>query len=226
MVCAVVLAGCGSTVVAGVAVPPKQTGPRAVAVPELAGLLLGPEQVATIMSRPVLIANPAVVGMLIPPPGSEFDPADCVSLSAPGQQSVYAGAGWTGVQTKGLRSPPGPIDSDEVLETVVAFSTARAAETFFANQIAQWSSCAGRTVTVTLPAAPGVAPVQRWTTAAVTRPEQALVVRTSLEGGHGLSCQRAVAVRSNVIIDVGVSRFDVADQAVAVLNGIAGRIRP
>ena len=40
-----------------------------------------------------------------------------------------------------------------------------------------------------------------------------------------MECQRALAMRNNVAIDISACRYDIANQAVDILNGIAAQIR-
>jgi len=221
--CAAVLAGCGSPV-AGVAVAPSTgAGPRPVAVAKLPDLLLSPDQVANIMGIVVLVINPAMQGMLQPPSGESTE-EDCMGLLAPAQGSVYAGTGSTGVATRGLLSPDNAGGTHMVIESVIAFSGPAAAGKVLAGQTAHWSACSNRTLTVTV-APPGSPPLQV-KVGPLMRGNDSISLTDAIEGGHGLGCQRALAARSNVIIDVAACRDDTTNQAVDVMQAIAGKIPP
>ncbi len=51
-----------------------------------------------------------------------------------------------------------------------------------------------------------------------------LAITHTLEGTLHLGCQRALAVRNNLAIDVAGCRIDVTDQGVDLLNAVAAKI--
>jgi hypothetical protein len=222
--CAWVLVGCSSTV-AGVAMPPATgTAPSTVSVAKLSDLLLPPDQVANTMGIVVLVVNPSMQGMLEPPRGESTE-KDCMALLAPAQGSVYAGTGSTGVATRGLISPDNGGNSHLVIESVIAFAGPAAAGKVLTVQTAHWSACSGQTITVIV-AAPAGAPPLRVEVGPLIRSNDTVALTEVIENSSGLGCQRALAARSNVIIDVAACRDDTTNQAVDLLQAIAGKIPP
>jgi hypothetical protein len=45
-----------------------------------------------------------------------------------------------------------------------------------------------------------------------------------MKDGGGMKCQRALAAHNNVAIDVSACRYDVVNQAVDIVNGIAAKL--
>lgn len=199
-----------------------------MSVSELPALLLPPDQVADTMGTAVLKVDSNTSGheMIAPPAPIELDDNECLSLEAPAQKAVYANTGWIGVQTLGVRNPEGTIATHMVIEAVIAFPGAAAAGKILADQTAHWSACSGRTLTVSQPTGNPPTPPQRWTVGPLTHGDSTLALTSVLENGHGLSCQRALANRSNIIVDVGACREDIANQALDMLDAIVGKIRP
>jgi PknH-like extracellular domain len=62
-----------------------------------------------------------------------------------------------------------------------------------------------------------------WRVGPLTRSGGTVAITQVLEDGHGMSSQHALAVRSNIIIDVAASRDDTTNQALDILTG---KIRP
>lgn len=190
-----------------------------VATPALAGLLLSVDQVAGIVGA----ARMDRVGggsALIPDNQPEIAEADCLSAWNAGQHSVFAGTGSTGVYSQTLRAEEKPV-RHFAKQAVIAYPSAVAANRVVANQFAQWSACSGRTVTLTPP--PPRTP-RLFTFGPVTNTGGVLsVTQTSVDNAIW-GCQRALAARRNVVIDVRACRPDTTSQAVDILDAIAAKI--
>ena len=104
---------------------------------------------------------------------------------------------------------------------VVAFPTAAEAKKLLAAQESQWTSCSGRTLTLAFPTPPTP---QLWTAGTPADADGALTMTQTMKDGGGMQCQRALAARNNVAIDISACRFDIASQAVDILNHIAAKI--
>ncbi len=193
--------------------------PPPVAVRGLAGLVLPAEQVAGIVGAadmgkatgsPTLVADN-------PPDIAE---TDCVSAWNAGQRSVYAGTGDTGAYSQTLRAEEKPV-RHIAYQTVIAYPTADAANKVVAGQFAQWSACSGRTVT-SMPPPPRTP--RLFTFGPVTNTGGVLsMTQTSVDNAI-FGCQRALAARSNVVIDIRACRPDTTSQAVDILDAIAAKI--
>jgi|ERR1700731_1771483 len=162
------------------------------------------------------------------PQGYKF-PAECLYIQHPGEATVYAGSGNTA--SHGERDttplPPGSNDPDpEVTQVVVLFPSAKEANAFFTASTQRWPACANRQGTI-----PGDAdaPEMQWKAGAVSNANGVLSTTTTVsatKNGTTLSqsCQRALTVRNNVVIDVDACRKDPGDLAVTVANQIAGKV--
>ncbi len=193
--------------------------PATVAAPALAGLLMTADQVAGIVGAATM-GTIAVGPALIPDNQREIAEADCLSAWNAGQHSVYAGTGETGVYSQTLRAGEKPV-RHFANQAVIAYPTAVAANRVVANQFAQWSACSGRTVTLTPP--PPRTP-RLFTFGPVTNTGGVLsVTQTSVDNAIW-GCQRAVAARRNVVIDIRACRPDTTNQAVDILDAIAAKI--
>ncbi len=198
---------------------PPPTAPPSLAAPALGGLLLPAEQVAGILGAADM-GNGTGVPALIADNTPEIAETDCVSAWNAGQRSVYAGTGDTGAYSQTLRAQEKPV-RHIAYQTVIAYPTPSAASKVVAGQFAQWSACSGRTVTSTPP--PPRTP-RLFTFGPVTSTGGILsMTQTSVDNAI-FGCQRALAARSNVVIDIRACRPDTTNQAVDILDAIVVKI--
>ncbi|MGC2652343.1 MAG: sensor domain-containing protein [Mycobacterium sp.] len=198
---------------------PTSTPPPTVAVPALAGLLLPAEQIADIVGV-TNMSKSTGVPTLVPANRSEIAEADCVSAWNAGQHSVYAGTGETGAYSQASRADEKPL-RHIADQAVIAYPNADAAGKVVAKQFAQWSGCSGRTVTLTTP--PPRAG-RLFTFGPVTNTSGVLSMTETSVDNAIWGCQRALAARSNVVIDIRACRPDTTNQAVGILDAIAAKI--
>ncbi|WIM87106.1 serine/threonine-protein kinase PknH/PknJ [Candidatus Mycobacterium wuenschmannii] len=185
----------------------------------LTGLLLSPEQVAGMVGAAQLVQesfSDAVID-----DSEKLLQKDCIGVMAPAQHLVYADAGWTGVRSQALRNPGEGPRMYAIIQAVISFPTVDAAKKLLADQQSQWASCSGRTLTVTFPTPPSP---QLWAAGTPADMDGVMTMTQTLKDGVGMQCQRALAVRNNVAVDVSACRFDVAEQALDIVRGIAARI--
>ncbi|OBI91867.1 sensor domain-containing protein [Mycobacterium sp. 1245805.9] len=162
------------------------------------------------------------------PQGYKF-PAECLFIQHPGEAPVYAGSGNTAVHRERATTPLPASSNDpdpEVTEVVVLFPSAKEANAFFTASTQRWPECANRQGTI-----PGDAdsPEIQWKVGVVSNTNGVLSTTTNVsatKNGTTLaqSCQRALTVRNNVVIDVDACRKDPGDLAVTVANQIAGKV--
>jgi eukaryotic-like serine/threonine-protein kinase len=193
-------------------------GPPGAPVPAsaLSGLVLPAEQVTRIMGGAKMpsIASSADSWTNTSPYMSD---KDCTGPYEPADQATYVNSGAIASHFLAMENPAGP---EAVQQAVIAFPTADAAQKVFAALHEKWSACAGRTFTVTLP---HEAPHQ-WRFSPLTTPGDALALTSSREGRSEAGCQRALAVRNNVIIDVGACNMSLDKKGVEILNAIAAKV--
>jgi PknH-like extracellular domain len=154
-------------------------------------------------------------------------PDECLYITGPGRAPVYAGSGNTAVRGERDTLPAQPNESDpDVTQFVVLFASAEQANAFFTTAAQRWPACANRQDTSP---ADADTPEIHWSVGAVSNVNGVLSTPTSItatKNGETLSesCQRALSVRNNVVIDVESCRKDPADAAVKVVNQIAGKV--
>jgi eukaryotic-like serine/threonine-protein kinase len=141
---------------------------------------------------------------------------DCVGALVPVQLVVYDKTGWMAVHVQSYNDP----DHAGVFQGVVAFPIAAAAHKSVADQTAPWSGCSGRTVTRTF--ADGQ--TERWVFGPLANTDGTLSMTQVQEGGNGWGCQRALAARNNIVIDVLACHDDVSNQAVDIVNIVAAKV--
>jgi hypothetical protein len=104
-----------------------------------------------------------------------------------------------------------------VIQAAVSFPSGAQAQQFVAAQTQQWGGCANRQVAVTPPGAPALA----WTFADPKTADSRTTLQANLAGG---SCQRALAARGNVVIDVQACHAQPSDQASAIVAAISAKV--
>jgi eukaryotic-like serine/threonine-protein kinase len=190
-----------------------------VASAALTSLLLSPKQVAGLVGADALVQESFADTVI--DDSKKLLQKDCIGVAAPDQHLVYADTGWTGARSQGLRNGGNGPRAFAVIQAVIAFPSADDAKKLLALQKSQWTSCAGRTLTLVFPVPPSP---QLWTAGTPADTGGTLTMTQEMKAGRGMGCQRALAVRNNVAIDISACRYDVTNQAVDILNAIAAKI--
>jgi len=206
--------------------PPASTSTPTAAGPSgplnstaLSGLLLPPEQVAGIVGAAGLVQESFADSVI--DDSQKLLQKDCIGVMAPAQHLVYADAGWTGVRSQALRNAGEGPRIYAVIQAVISFPTVDAAKKLLADQQSQWASCSGRTLSLAFPTPPTP---QLWTAGTPADMDGTMIMTQTLKDGGGMQCQRALGVRNNVAIDVSACRYDIAEQALDIVHGIAAKI--
>jgi serine/threonine-protein kinase len=197
---------------------PISTTRPTVAPSGLLGLLLAPEPAAEIMGAPDMRVTASLNAIHDDSSWTIVD-KDCLGPFLPAQRVVYADTGWRGAQEQGLQASSGGM---AFTQAVISYPSAEAARKVVAQQEPQWAACSGRTIAVHVPDKPDA----HFTFGPLINTDGALsMVQTSTDfSTNNVGCQRALAARHNVVIDIGVCRPDLTNQGVDVLNAIAGKI--
>jgi hypothetical protein len=237
----ILVAGCGGGDKGGSAASssaPTKTAPSPskppLAQPALAGLLLNPAEIDAALgatgSKPTETADTLTEDKTASTfaPGYKLPP-ECLYASAAGLVPIYANSGNTAVHRERdvVSLPPESSDPDpQVNQVVVLFPSPKEAKAFFDNSTKSWPACANRQDT-----APGDAnnPEIHWAVGPVSNANGMLsttvaVTVTSNGNSTSASCQRAMTVRNNVVIDIEACRKDPGNVAVDVANQIAGKV--
>ncbi|SOJ57670.1 Serine/threonine-protein kinase PknH [Mycobacterium simulans] len=147
---------------------------------------------------------------------------NCLAIDGPAQDKVYAGTGWTAM--RGQRLDDSVDDSKRrshyAIQAVVAFPSARDANSFYSDQVQSWNSCSNRRFSDVGPNQPDTI----WTVAGVTSDNGTLSTSQVQEGGEGWDCQRALTVRNNIAIDIVTCAYSQnSSTAIDIANQIAAR---
>ncbi|WP_374025498.1 sensor domain-containing protein [Mycobacterium sp. HNNTM2301] len=200
--------------------------------PQLPDLMLSPSDIDSLLG---------VTGTTSDPPKTALEedtakrsdytlPAECKYAIHAALAPVYADSGYTAVYGYHdlAPTPPGAddLESPDVYQFVVLFPAPDQANAFFTTSSQQWPACANRLDTVP---ADGTHPELQWKVGPVSNANGVLsttVTLTFSRNGVNLTvpCQRALTVRSNVVVDVDACRKDAGDLGVNIANQIAGKI--
>lgn len=232
------VAGCGGSDNGGSASSSSVTTTTASKAPlaqgALANLLLSPAEIDTVLGvtgtksdRPIDALQPDDTGATLPK-GYKFPP-ECLYITGAARAPVYAGSGNTALHgehdTASL--PPNANEPDpEVTQVVVLFPSADQANAFFTTSTKGWAACGNREDTVP---ADADTPEIQWKVGAVNNANGTLSTTTTVSASKNgqtisQSCQRALTVRNNVVIDTEACRKDPGDLAVTIANQIAGKV--
>ncbi|TAM72147.1 sensor domain-containing protein [Mycobacterium sp.] len=157
-------------------------------------------------------------------------PAECKYAIHTASVPQYAASGSTAVY--GYHDlAPAPAGADRIQspgvdQFVVLFPTPDEASAFFTASSQRWPACANRQDTVP---ANETDPEMQWKVGPISNADGVLSAPVTLSVNRNgtnasTSCQRALTVRRNVVIDVDVCRKDVGDLGVNIANQIAGKV--
>ncbi len=147
---------------------------------------------------------------------------NCLDAYSPVEASVYRDGSWVALEGQFLDNAHAKADHNKhaLLQAVVRFRDADVAQQFFSQAKPRWAACANRPLTISQP---GDNPVA-WKFGGLVATDSTLSLVQTLDAGRGFSCQRALGVRNNVVIDTLWCGFDTADQAGEVVNKIAAAV--
>jgi serine/threonine protein kinase len=185
-------------------------------------LLPAPEEVAQIMGASKLAVFKAMESVF--DETSIIDHKNCIGAYAPGQASVYADTGYTAIRAQAVHEPGDVPIAFEIVQAVAEFPTAAAADKLFLDQTAQWLTCSGTDFTLTYAGMPP----QGWKFGPLTtRPTFISMKHAPTDPNNKPNtggCQRALAIRNNVVADVWACRMGLSNQAVDLANAILAKV--
>lgn len=147
------------------------------------------------------------------------DDTECAGLWAPAQQRVYGDSDSTGIAVQVLRAMYKKPSEDGVIQAVLSFPDQMAAIGALQKQQKQWTTCGGRSLTVT---PPGEVP-QTWQLGQPSTTSGTVKLDLTLAGG-GAGCQHGIGVRGNVLIDIRQCRTSGAVDVTALVNAIGSKV--
>jgi serine/threonine-protein kinase len=197
-------------------IPDPPTPKKPVPEDRLSALLLTSSEVNAIMGASNMQPGKSITSMDSSP----------VTLSQPGcqgalytsQDPMYAGSGYTGVSGMVL-AEPGDSNDHWVNQATVTFPSADKANAFMQSALGKWKGCTGKTITVT-----NKGKTYHWTFAEINGQPPKMTVVDIQEGADGWSCQRAMSVANNVVVDVNACAYKIADQGSEIADKIVAKV--
>lgn len=217
---ALLLTGCMATAVGHPAAAPDlgRWQPPPILPQHLADLLLSENDVNTIGHTTAMAVRQPVSRMFHDE--TVVSNTSCLDIYSPAEATVYQGSNWTAMQGQNL-DDTGPRGAQHALiQALVGFRDADSAHRFFSQAKKRWSDCANRSLTVT---PPGHRPVT-FTFGDVHASETTLTATQTQLDSDGFTCQRAMGLANNVIIDILWCGFDTTGQAGDIVTKTTGAI--
>jgi hypothetical protein len=193
-----------------------------VAAAALDGLLLGVDQINSLLSSGMRLRY-GVQTMW--DWSSTFSDKSCLAMDGPAQEAVYADTGWIAMRGQRLDDnfDDPAVRNDSAIQAVIAYPSARKANAFYDASVRRWSACANRKFSEH----PVDKPEIVWTVGEAHKVGGTLSTSEVQDSSDGWTCQRALTVRNNVVIDVatcgsfvpGGSAVDLAGQIAAKVSG-------
>ncbi|MGB6209220.1 sensor domain-containing protein, partial [Mycobacterium sp.] len=170
----------------------------------LQGLLLSADQINAAMGTTVLEVKGTTGAM--PNLAAQVPDKACRPITSPAEAEVYEGSGWTTMLGQAL-AEPGPRFRHRVEQTVVSFPSAKEAGAFFAASAQSWPACADRQFTVV-----AMGTNMMHTAGPVSNTNGTLSVTQNQDGVELVfSCQRALTVAHNIVVDIMACSLNQAD---------------
>ncbi len=218
-------AGCAPTVVGGNAVPADTSGPAQhapVPVAALDGLLLDTSQINDLIRAGMRLRSST---QTMWDASATFSDPKCLAVDGPAQAAVYADTGWTAIRGQRLDDnfDDPTVRNDSTIQAVIAYPSARQANTFYTAAARRWSACADRRFSDHPVGQPEIG----WKAGDARNLGGTLSTSKAQDDDSGWNCQRALTVRNNIVIDIetcgsflpGGSAVDVAQQIAAKVVG-------
>ncbi|HUB56418.1 MAG TPA: sensor domain-containing protein [Mycobacterium sp.] len=212
------ISGCSSTV-AGKAV----VRPGAASAPGkphgLAGLLLSLDEMKQLLKFDDMGVEDTVTQ---PDARGIYEPAGCVGAVFSSMADSYDGSGYGDFYEVRLSDVTGGDLPHWVDQSVATFDSDSAASRFVARQVAQWRRCAGRQLTYAYPRPDDWQDTYRIgetiDSGCVT------MISNVITGDKHYTDIRALAAKSNVVVDLQFTGFDLTGEPAVAINRILDRI--
>jgi hypothetical protein len=144
---------------------------------------------------------------------------NCLGIWQVGEKAIYGQSGFTAIRGQVLREPDSDNWNSLVVQAVVSYPAADAANKFFVESADRWSHCNNHLVNMTQTGRSQIT----LTFGSLTKTNTELTMPVSSSGG-GTSCQRALAVDNNLIIDISACGHTITNQASSIVSKIETRI--
>ena len=195
---------------------PTSAPPAPANVPDdaLPGLLLSANDVSGRMNKPGMTAMPTEYEPL----AGSVTPPNCTGAWGPAYQATYDGSGFTGLVVQGVFSDP----THKLVQAVTAFPDANAAKAFYDRQVADWNGCKNTHIKFEYQGASTEADLG---VPATTAGILTMKLNPTTSATTGQQCERNMAVRANVIVDVRACSPTVGSSGLSIASAIADKIK-
>ena len=212
------LGGCASIVGGTAVVDPGATTATARAH-GLPALLLGLDEMKQLlkfddMAIQDTLARPDARGI--------YEPASCVGAVFSSMAGSYDGSGYRDFYEVRESDVTGGGLPHWVDQSVATFDNAAAAKDFAAKQVAQWRRCAGRQLTYAYPRPDDWQDTYR--IGETIESGCVTMISNVITGDKHYTDIRALAAKSNIIVDLQFTGFDLTDEPAVAINRILDRI--
>lgn len=210
-----IAAAIAAVVVAVAAVLHFMGSPKLIKGEKLVSLLLNDEQLSTVMGAAMVSGKVSTEGT---PTAGGLSKTQCLSALNAAQTLSYTDSGYTDVRWSDARDNPENVEHYAV-QAVATFPDAARAESFVANEAAEWRLCADEVVVTVAPQQDAV----NWRMAGVIGTPPKVSISATREDVKW-TCQRALRAAANVVVDVTACSQQITDQGRRLGDQIAGRV--
>jgi hypothetical protein len=218
-VLAFTLVGCASTVGGTAAVGSGGATTAAAREHGLPGLLLSLDEMEQLLKFEDMLIEDTLTR---PDARGIYEPASCVGAVFSSMAGSYDGSGYRDFYELRESDVTGGGLPHWVDQSVATFDNNAAAKDFVANQAAQWRRCAGRQLTYAYPLPDDWQDTYRIgetiDSGCVT-----MISNVTASDKHYTDI-RALAAKSNVVVDLQFTGFDLTDEPALAINRILDRI--
>ena len=190
------------------------TAPANVDDDALPGLLLSANDISGRMNKPGMTAMPTEYEPL----AGAVTPPNCTGAWGPAYQATYDGSGFTRLVVQGVFADP----THKLVQAVTAFPDANAAKAFYDRQVADWNGCRNTHVKFDYQGASTEADLG---VPATTAGILTMKLNPTTSATAGQQCERNMAVRANVIVDVRACSPTVGSAGLSIASAIADKVK-
>jgi hypothetical protein len=199
--------------------PQKPVAPPTVAAAALDSLLLSAGEVDAVMGTQGMAPQPATAEL-----NDHHDVVanlNCLGIWQTDEAAIYEKSGRTGLRRQSLRVPDSDPWEDLVVQSVVSFPSAEAATAFFADSSGRWSKCTNHRLNI----AAGAQPATAWMSGELTKTDTDLTIPVTRQAGDQVRrCQRILALKANVVVDLEACKPQPVTQASALVDRIEAKL--
>lgn len=192
---------------------PAPPPPPVVDAAALPGLLLSADLINERMNTTGMTADPPLAELLT----GSVTPPHCTGAWGPAYEATYGASGYTGVAVQGFFQAP-----MQMVQAVVSFPDAVAAKAFYDRQVADWNACKSTHIRFEFN---GVTEADLGVPS-VTAGVMTLSLIPTTAKTAGQQCERDMALRSNVIVDVRACSPTVGSAGLSIASAIAEKVAP